>query len=210
MKIISIRINNYLATWINNCTQQHKISVSEFIRDIVYEYTQNSLIDLANIRKLKSTAIVPTNRREMGYIIFTAKLLEKFVLATQEQGEILRNVAFAETQELLTELNLNNEQEQRLCISLEDHFFAKIQQEASRSQLKVIPFIRKLIIITYLKQYQPTKTEFCKLQKIAIKHQITACKLLEKLVNQHVNNADEVIKEVQLKTNNLLLQLFPA
>lgn len=209
MKIISIRINHYLANWINSCTQKNMITISEFIRDLLHENITKGIADLANVRKVKLTANYQPSRREMGYIIFTAKLLEKLVLAIQKQGEILRNIAFEETENLLEQLNLNNYQEQRFCISLEDSLFELLQQEACKLKLKVIPLIRKLVEASYIKNNINANSSLSELQKIAIKHQIMACKLLEKLTNQHINNSDEIIEEVKLKTNKVLLQLCP-
>ncbi len=54
----------------------------------------------------KSTTINHHYRTEIGYIIFTAKLLENFILSTQKQGEELRKLAFKETESLLCDLKL--------------------------------------------------------------------------------------------------------
>jgi hypothetical protein len=209
MKIISIIFDDYLANWITGCSQKNKITVSKFIRDLLYEKMQQGPVEFNYNNIKRSNKYSQINRSEMGYIIFTAKLLEKFILANEEQGQILRNLAFEETENLLNHMNFNNKK-QRICISIENMLFTWLSSEATRLQLKVIPLIRWLIESSFMQNNLTTNVQsLSDPQKIAMKHQITSCKLLEKLVNQTVDDASKVIDEAWLKTDNMLLKLFP-
>lgn len=209
MKIISIIFDDYLANWITGCAQKNKITVSKFIRDLLYEKMQQGPMEFNYNNIKRSNKYSQINRSEMGYIIFTAKLLEKFILANEEQGQILRNLAFEETENLLNQMNFNNKK-QRICISIENILFTWLSSEATRLQLKVIPLIRWLIESSFMQNNLTTNVQsLSDPQKIAMKHQITSCKLLEKLVNQTVDDASKVIDEAWLKTDNMLLKLFP-
>lgn len=209
MKIISIVFDDYLVNWITGCAQKNKITVSKFIRDLLYEkMQQGSVIFNYNTNTKRSNGYSQIDRSKMGYIVFTAKLLEQFILATEEQGEILRNLAFEETENLLNQMNFNN-QKQRLCISIENMLFTWLSSEAARLELKVISLIRRLIESSFMQNNLMIDfQELSDAQKIAIKHQITFCNLLETFVNQTVENASEVIDAARLKTDNILLKLF--
>ena len=209
MKIISIIFDDYLANWISGCAQKNKISISEFIRDLLYEDMQKGSVVLNYHKKIKkSCEFNQIHRSEMGYVIFTAKLLEKLVLTTEEQGQILRNLAFEETENLLNQMNFNNKR-QRLCINLENTLSVWLSGEATRLQLKVIPLIRKLIENTFIQNNLTTDfQELSYAQKMIIKHQIIACKLLEKLVTQTIDDPVKIIEEVRCKTDDMLLKLF--
>lgn len=209
MRIISIKFDDHLANWITNCTQKNRITVSDFIRDLLYEKMQHGSVVLNYTKKTKQKEFNQNSRSEMGYIIFTAKLLEKFILTTYEQGETLRNLAFEETENLLTQLNFNSKG-QRFCIRLENTLFTWLHNEATRLQLKFIPLIRKLIEITATEQSSSIiGVQLSSIQKIAIEHQITSCKLLETLVNQTIDDTSNIVEEVLSKTKNILLKLFP-
>ena len=209
MRIISIKFDDYLANWITNCAQKNRITISVFIRDLLYEKMQQGSVVLNYTKKSKqSSCYTQTGRSEIGYIIFTAKLLEKFVLATQEQGEVLRNLAFEETENLLAQLHFNDKR-QRFSIRLEDLLFIWLKNEAVRLQLKLVPLIRKLIEIAFTQRDLIIDPQLSTIQRIAIKNQITSCKLLEKLINQMVDDAPNLIKEARYKTENTLLKLFP-
>ena len=210
MKIISIIFDDYLVNWITGCAQKNKITVSKFIRDLLYEKMQQGSVVLNyNTNIKRSNGYSQIDRSKMGYIVFTAKLLEQFILATEERGEILRKLAFEETENLLNQMNFNNKR-QRLCISIENILSTWLSSEAARLQLKVIPLIRRLIESTFMQNNLMTDfQELSNAQKNAIKHQIMACILLEKLVNQTVDDASKVIDEARSKTDNILLKLFP-
>jgi len=207
MKTISIRFNDYLANWIIGSAQKNRITISEFIRDLLYEKMQYGQVVIKHIPKYKQFAYNQNYRNEMGYIIFTAKLLEKFVLA-QPQGEILRNTAFEETENLLAQLKLNGKY-YRFCINLDHALFTWLDKEAARLQLKVSTLIRKLIENIFAQKNSTIGVQLSTIQKIAIEHQITACKLLETLVNKTVDDAANVIEEAQFRAKNVLIQLFP-
>ena len=209
MKIISIVFDNCLANWILSCAQKNKVSISEFIRDLLYERMHQGPVILNHHKKFKqSNRSSQIQRSEMGYIIFTAKLLEKLVLVTKEQGEILCNLAFEETENLLNQMNFDNKK-QRLCINLEEPLLIWLNSEAARLQVKVIPLIRKLIESISIQNNLITDgPELPYAQKIAIRSQITACKLLEKLVVQTIDGGAKILEEVRAKTDLLLAKLF--
>ncbi len=209
MKIVSIIFDDYLANWIIGSAQKNKITISKFVRDLLYQKMQQGPVELNYNYTIKlSSGYNQIHRNEMGYIIFTAKLLEQLILATEEKGEILRNLAFEETENLLQQMNFNTKK-QRLCVSIETMLFTWLSSESTRLQLKVIPLIRRLVESFFIQNNLMTDVqELSDLHKIAIKHQITACILLEKLVNQTVEDPKKIIDEVHLKTDNMLLKLF--
>jgi hypothetical protein len=157
--------------------------------------------------KIKPKYIQPNkNRTEMGYIIFAAKLIEGFVLATQEEGVELRNNAFQETENLLEQLNLNNK-EQRFCISLEKILFEWLSQESLRLQLKIVPLIRMLVKDAAITDNYVIELKLSKLQKVAIENQLTTCKLLEELIKRIATNADNIIANARSETQDLVFTL---
>jgi len=207
MKTISIRFNDHIANWIMGNCQKNKITISEFIRDLLYSKMQHGQID-HKLKINKQKYMQPQNyRTEMGYIIFAAKLIEGLVLATQEQGAELRNTAFQETEKLLEQLNLNNK-EQRFCISLEGILFEWLSQESVRLQLKIVPLIRMLVKDAAIVDNYVIEQKLSRLQKVAIEHQLIACKLLEEMI-KHIgdNNADNIIEEARSKTKDLMFKL---
>ena len=206
MKIISIKLENYLANWITNSAQKNDVTISEFIRDLLYEKMRQGSIVTNDTQKLKKSNFVQPNRAEVGYIIFTAKLLEKFIIATEEQGEILRDLAFTEAEHLLSQLHLDGKS-QRFSIRLEEQLFVWLDKEAKRLHLKLVPMIRKLIEITCEQNNFVTKPEISATQKTAIEYQIIGCKLLEKLVNELVEDAEEFVKEAHASAKAALLKL---
>ena len=167
---------------------------------------RQGIIVINDSKKLKKSNSVQPNRMEVGYIIFTAKLLERFIIATEEQGEILRDLAFAETEHLLAQLHLDGKG-QRFSIRLEEQLFIWLNNEANRLNLKLVPLIRKLIEITFEQNNYTVDLGVSSLQKTAIKYQIIGCKLLEKLVNELVEDPAELIKEAQIISDSILLKL---
>lgn len=213
MKIISIILDPYLANCIVGGAQKYKITISEFVRNLLHEKMQEGFIVINNKNRFKETnRYSQINRSEVGYIIFTAKLLEKLVLTTEEQGEVLHKLAFEETQVLLEQMKFNSKK-QRFCISLEETLFTWLTSEATRLQLKLVPLIRKLLDGVFIQNEVHNSIETAPLstvQKISIKYQIMTYKLLEKLINQTVDDAGSLIKEAQAKAEDLLLQLDPT
>lgn len=207
MKIVSIKFDDYLANWITNCAIKNNITVSEFIRDLLYEKMQQGALIFSYNKKAQQRHASQISRSEMGYIIFTAKLLEKFVLANQEQGEILRNLAFEETESLLNQLNLGSKG-QRFSIRLETLLFAWLKNEANRLQLKLIPLIRKIIEVAFSQSEANIDTKLSSIQKTAITHQIRSCKLLEKLIHQTIEDPANLIAEIRSKTENTLAKML--
>lgn len=205
MKTISIRFNDHLANWIMGNCQKNSITISEFIRDLLYAKMQHGQI--GNNLHIKPKYTQPQkNRTEMGYIIFAAKLIEGLVLATQEQGVELRTAAFQETENLLEQLNLNNK-EQRFCINLEKILFEWLSQESLRLQLKIVPLIRMLVKDAAIADDDVIELKLSKLQKVAMEHQLTTCKLLEELIKRIATNADNIIADARSKTQDLVLKL---
>lgn len=205
MKTISIRFNDHLANWIMGNCQKNKITISEFIRDLLYSKMQHGQID--HKLKIKPKYTLPQqNRTEIGYIIFAAKLIEGLILATQTQGLELRNAAFQETENLLEQLNLNNK-EQRFCISLEKILFEWLSQESLRLQLKIVPLIRMLVKDAAIADNYVIELKLSKLQKIAIEHQLTTCKLVEEVIKRIATNADNIIADARSKTQDLVFKL---
>ena len=96
-------------------------------------------------------------------------------------------------------------------IRLEEQLFTWLNNEASRLQLKIVPLIRRLIEDSFIQSNSIIEHEFTdlRLQKLATQHQINACKLLEKLVYKSIENAPAVIEEIRIKTEAILLKLFP-
>ena len=148
-------------------------------------------------------------RTEMGYIIFAAKLIEGLVLATQEQGAELRNAAFQESKDLLSQLNLNHNKnkEQQLCIVLEQELYSWLQSEAIRLQSKIIPLIRNIIEEATLQDQNNSAQPLMKIQKIAIEHQFIACKLLEILISKTVSDGATLIEDAKSKAKEVVLKL---
>lgn len=206
MKIISIKLDNYLANWIANNAQKNNVTISELIRDLLYEKMRQGSIVINGTPKLKKNNFVQPNRMEVGYIIFTAKLLEKFIVSTEEQGEILRDLAFAEAEHLLAQLHLDGKG-QRFSIRLEEELFTWLNNEANRLHLKLVPMIRKLIEITFEQDNFVVKPAMSDLQKTAMKYQIISCKLLEKLVYELVEDAEEFIRGAQASSETALSKL---
>lgn len=208
MKTISIRFNNDLANWIVGNSQKNRITISQFIRDILYNSIKSTKIIISH-SLYKKFVLNPHYRNEMGYIIFTAKLLEGFVLGTQEQGEELHATAFKMTKELLEQLNINNKtHEQQFCINLEPELYNSLHQEAVRLRVKTIPLIRKIIEEEAFKELSVGEQPLHVVQQLGIKHQLMACKLLEALISQTIENGEAIIEEARLKANSILLKLF--
>lgn len=214
MKIVSILLDNYLANWILGCAQKNKITISEFVRNLLYEKMKQGPIVINHQNRFKqNNNEVQINRSEIKYTIFTAKLLERLVLATEEQGEILYNLALEETKVLLEQINFNSKK-QRFCISLEEILFEWLAVEATRLQFKIVPLIRKLLEDVFMQNQINEAIELPQIlstaQKISIRYQIMTYTLLEKLINLTVDGAQSVIKDAQTIAENLLLKLCSA
>ncbi len=52
-----------------------------------------------------------------------------------------------------------------------------------------------------------TVAKISKLQKVAMEHQLTTCKLLEELIKRIATNADNIIADARSKTQDLVLKL---
>jgi len=50
MKTISIRFDDYLANWITSSAQKNRITISQAIRDVLYEKMQHGQIIISHIK----------------------------------------------------------------------------------------------------------------------------------------------------------------
>lgn len=207
MKMISIRFDDYVANWITSSAQKNRITISQAIKDVLYEKMQQGQV-INPIKIDKTKQLVPSQhyRSEIGYIIFTAKLLEGLVLASNEDGAELISVAFAATKNMLEQLHLNNNKEQ-FCINLEPELYNWLSQEASRLQMRVTPLIRKIIEEISVTELTVGNCKLNLAQKVGIEHQLIACKLLEILVNKTVDDAIDIIEAARCKTRQMLSKL---
>lgn len=211
MKTVTVRFDDYLVNWIANCAQRNRISISEFIRNLLYEkMTQGQIETHAfKINKAKTYPLPPNYHNELGYIIFAAKLIEKFVLTTQEQGEELRNTAFQEAKDSLSQLNINNKnKEQRFCFTLEEPIYLWLSNESSRLQVVPSHLIRTIIEDLYLKEYMVADHQISELQKNSMEHQIITCKLLEVLISQTISSGEEIIAQARYSAKDTIAKLY--
>lgn len=207
MKTISIRFDAYVANWITSIAQRNRVTISAVIKDMLYEKMANGeVINLVKINKAVQEAPRQNYRSELGYIIFTAKLLEGLVLASNEQGAELINVAFAASKNMLEQLQLNNHKGQ-FCINMEPELYNCLSQEASRLKIRVTPLIRRIIAEMAATELQVSNYQVNLVQRAGIEQQLLACKLLEILINKTIDNAAELIEEARSKTRNILAKL---
>ena len=210
MKIISIILDQHLSTWILGGAQKNQVTISEFVRNLLYEKMQQGPIVIHYKNKFQpSNSCAQIHCDPIKYTIFTAKLLERLILATEEQGEIFYKSALEETQTLLEQLNFNSKKI-RFCISLEEMLFTWLATEATRLQLKIVPLIRRLLEDIFVENQNHELTELPQIsnsQKISIKYQIMTYLLLEKLVNQTVDGAETIIQDAKTKAHDLWLKL---
>ncbi len=208
----SVRFNGYLVRWIVDCCQCNRNTISEFIRDLLYEKMQQGHLEFNRIKPNQNQCTTKSYRSKMGYIIFAAKLLEKFVIATQENGEEIRDQAFQETNTLLTELNLDDQKnkDRQLCISLDQHLYSWLSSEAIRLKVRVAPLIRNVIENAFESSLtQPENTIPSFAQKISMEQQLTICGLLKQLVRENIEDAETMIETVFNKTNEVLSKICP-
>jgi len=207
MKTISIRFDAYVANWITSIAQRNRVTISAVIKDMLYEKMANGeVIKLVKINKAVQEAPRQNYRSELGYIIFTAKLLEGLILASNEQGAELINVAFAASKNMLEQLPLNNHKGQ-FCINMEPELYNWLSQEANRLKIRVTPLIRRIIAEMAATELQVSNYQVNLVQRAGIEQQLLACKLLEILINKTIDNAAELIEEARSKTRNMLAKL---
>jgi hypothetical protein len=210
MKTITIRCNNYLANWIVSNCQSRQITISEFVRDLLYKKMSEGKIDFVELsnRKFGQPAIA-SSRTEIGYIIFAAKLLEGFVQFTHPEGSKLRRVAFDQAEELLEQLNLNNSKnkQHRFNISLDSKLYFWLRKEADTCKVMISKFIRKILEYDYSRDQKYIANQRTELHNLQINHQIFSCKLLEKFIQSNVENSAEIISTAKNITQQLLQSL---
>ena len=212
MITVSVRFNGYLVRWIFYCCQCNRNTISEFIRDLLYEKMRHGHIEFNRIKPHQNQRTTKSHRSEMGYIIFAAKLLEKFVIDTLENGEEIRNQAFQETNVLLTELNLDNQKnkDRQLCISLDQQLYSWLSSEAIRLKVRVAPLIRNVIENAFESSLTQTEITTPSLaQKFSMEQQISICELLKQLVHENVEDAETMIEKVFTRTNEILSKFCP-
>ena len=209
MKKVTVRFNGYLVNWILSNSQQNNISISEFVRGIIEQKMENTRLGLnfKNYRN-KSTRINPHCRTEIGYIIFTAKLLENFILSTQKKGAELRKLAFEEAESLLGDLKLNktNNKERQVCISLGDRNYAWLEQEACKLNLKVITLLRRIIEEKSSKDPAATNLSI-ELQKVTMKYLLIISSLLEKLIHITAEDSKNIVQQAHHKAKKIISNL---
>jgi len=212
MITVSVRFNGYLVRWIVDCCQCNRNTISEFIRDLLYEKMRHGHLEFNRIKLHQNQYTTKSHRSKMGYIIFAAKLLERFVIDTQENGEEIRNQAFQETNALLTELNLDNQKnkDRQLCISLDRQLYSWLSSEAIRLKVRVAPLIRNVIKNAFESSLtQPEITTPSLVQQFSMEQQITICELLKRLVRENIEDAETMIETVFKKTNEVLSKICP-
>jgi len=178
----------------------------------LYEKIQQGHLEFNRIKPHQNLCTTKNYRSEMGYIIFTAKLLEQFVIDTLENGEEIRNQAFQETNALLTELNLDNQKnkDQQLCISLDQQLYSWLSSEAIRLKVRVAPLIRNVIENAFESSLtQPENTTPSLAQNFSMEQQLTTCELLKQLVRENVEDAETMIETVFIITNEILSKICP-
>ncbi|MGI9214297.1 MAG: hypothetical protein ACR2HS_01120 [Gammaproteobacteria bacterium] len=211
MRTVTDRFDDYLVNWIISCAQRNRISISEFIRNLLYKKMIQVQIEthIFKINKAKKQPVSPNYHNELGYIIFAAKLIEKFVLTTQEQGEELRNAAFQEAKDSLSQLNLNNKnKEQRFCFNLEEPIYLWLSNESSRLQVVTSHLIRSIIEDIYLEEHMIVDHQVSELQKNSMEHQIIACKLLEILVSHTVSGGEDIVAQARYSAKETIAKLY--
>ena len=72
MITVSVRFNGYLVRWIVYCCQCNRNTISEFIRDLLYEKMRHGHIEFNRIKPHQNQRTTKSHRSEKGYIIFTA------------------------------------------------------------------------------------------------------------------------------------------
>ena len=211
MKTVTVRFDDYLVNWIVSCAQRNRISISAFIRNLLYKKMIQGQIEthIFKINKTKKHLLSPNYHNELGYIIFAAKLIEKFVLTTQEQGEELRNAAFQEAKDSLSQLNLNNKnKEQRFCFTLEEAIYLWLSNESFRLQVVPSHLIRSIIEDIYLEEHMVVDHQVSELQKNSMEHQIITCKLLEVLVSHTVSGGEDIVAQARYRAKEAIAKLY--
>ena len=211
MITVSVRLNDYLARWIVNSYQCNRNNTSEFIRHLLYEKMQCGHLEFNRI-KTHQNQYTKSYRSKMWYIIFAAKLLERFVIATQENGEEIRDQAFQETETMLSELNLDNQKnkDRQLCVSLNQQLYSWLNSEAIKLKVRVAPLIRNIIENVFESSLTQTEITTPPLaQKVSMEHQLTTCELLKRLVRENIEDAETMIEKVFTRTNEVLSEICP-
>ena len=211
MRTISVRFDDYLANWIVNCAQQSRVSISEFTRNLLYAKMAKGQFDILSLKtnRANKQPLSSNYKTELGYIIFTAKLIEKFILTSQEQGEALRNTAFEEAKESLSQLNINNKnKEQKFCFNLEEEIYTWLVNESSRLQIVSSYLIRIIIENAYLEDQETINYQVSELNKNSMENQIIACKLLEALISHTISDGDDIIEQARYNAKETVSKLY--
>lgn len=211
MRTVSVRFDDYLANWIVSCAQQNRVGISEFIRNLLYEKIAKGQIEIHALKTniAKKQPVLPNYSTELGYIIFAAKLIEKFILTTQEQGEELRNAAFQEAKDSLSQLNINNKnKEQKFCFNLEEQIYTCLANEASRLQIVPSYLIRIVVEDAYLEDHMVVNYQVSELHKNSMEHQVISCKLLEVLISHTISDGDDIIEQARYSAKETISKLY--
>lgn len=210
MVTVSIRFKSSFVMWLVDCSYRHSITISEFIRDLLYEKMQYEELKFNPVKLNLNQPINSNDRFRLGYVVFAAKLLERFVLAVEENGEEIRDQAFQETKELLEELYNNSKNKDRqLCISLDQDLYCFIKSEAVRLKVKPAALIRNIVENACLDSSTNLNANTVNsVQKCGMEYQLQICKLLEGFITKTIDAPDSIIEEAHKSTNNFLDKTF--
>lgn len=207
MITVSIRFNYCLVRWIIDCAHHNKISISEFIRDLLYEKIRHGELEFNRVKLDQKQPTPPNYRSRLRDIVFAAKLVERFVITTEDNGEEMRDQAFQETKELLEVLSFSDtkNKDRQLCISLDQQLYSWMKSEAVRLKVKTASLIRNIIENAYVSAISNLDDNtVSSIQTIGAESQLLVCKLLESFITETVEGGDTIIEEVRKSTNNFL------
>lgn len=211
MVTVSIRFNSYLATWLVEYSCNNRISISGFITDLLLEKAQSGKLEFKRVKLKHTPQINPSYKHTFERIVFTAKLMEMFIIYTEVDGIEIRKQAWQETNELLEILNINDtkNKDKQLCISLDQQLHSWIKLEAIRLKVKTASLIRNIIenkFVSILPSIDWNTVNTTK--NLCTKYQMINCELLERFLKETVEDADFIIKKAREATNNLINNIY--
>jgi len=207
MVTVSIRFNSRLVIWLVDCSHSNRITISEFIRDLLYEKMRQGELKFNRVKLNQNQPMTPNYRSRLGDIVFAAKLVERFILSTEDNGEEMRDQAFQETNELLEVLNFSGtkNKDRQLCVSLDKQLHSWMKSESFRLKVKTASLIRNIVENAFTGALSNLDDNtVSSVQKKSIEYQLLICKLLEILVTETVEGGDTIIEEARKSTNKFL------
>jgi len=211
MITVSIRFKSNVTEWLVDCSHYNRTSVSEFIRELLYEKMRLDDLKFNRVKLNQNQPITPNYRSRLGSVVFTAKLLERFVITTEDNGEEMRDQAFQETNELLEMLNFSNSKnkDRQLCISLDQQLYSWLKLEVIRLQVRAASLIRNVVENAFVYAITKSDDTVSSAQKIGMEYQLITCKLLERFITEIVEDGFTIIEEVRTSTNEYLARSYP-